>query len=424
SILKMVSMQTPLCIAKIDYTLQNIGFPPYILKTSGLIKNTEFDIKTFQYEVTISIDGGTITELRTSKKMYPNGFDISVQPENVKVESLLNSNENVRIIVPNGTKTLYIKITKNTEGVQSTLKREKLALSKEIVSKEIVPILVEKSSSHEKENINHSKAAQMSHRSFVLNNGLKNQLNDQSKLRHKSHQIFLNQSKHEEVFLDQNKSQQNEHEEVFLDQNKSQQNEHEEVFLDEEIFLDQNKSQNNEEVTIPHGLYIPPPPKYPPVTSKYIPPPPENPLATSKYIPPPPENPPATSKYIPPPPENPPATSKYIPPPPENPPATSKYIPPPPEYPSTSKYIPPLPNHSPATSKRISPPPKSPPATSKRISPPPKSPPAIPKYIPPPPEYIPAKNSIKSSNTSIEFNTREVLVVASLISIIIEDFVF
>ncbi|CAG8719343.1 11568_t:CDS:2, partial [Dentiscutata erythropus] len=290
SILKMVSMQTPLCIAKIDYTLQKIGFPPYVLKTSGLIKNTEFNIKTFQYEVTISIDGGTVTELRTSKKMYPNGFDISIQPENVKVESLLNSNENVRIIVPNGTETLYIKVTKNTEGAQNTFKGEKIALTKEIVPILILPL--KESSSHEKENINHGKAAQTSHRYFALNNGLNNQINDQNKheevfldqnksQQNKHEEVFLDQDKseHEEIFLDQNKSQQNEHEGVFLDQNKLQLNE--EVFLDqnklqqnnEEIFLDQNKlQQNNEEVTIPvsvqtdRSFYIPPLRNYPPAT--------------------------------------------------------------------------------------------------------------------------------------------------------------
>ncbi|KAF0499199.1 Bet v1-like protein [Gigaspora margarita] len=236
SILKMVSMQTPLCIAKIDDSLQKIGFPPYILNTSGTIKNSEFNIKTFQYDVTISINEGTITELRTSKKMYPNGFDISVQPENAKFELLINDNEIVRITVPNDTETLHIRIMNNIEGTQNTFKGKKVATSKDIdpistLHSEKFDIdpnstsPLETFGSHEKD-IATSKdidpistsplentAAQKNDESIVLNNELKNRINDQ---------------------------------------NKSQQNKH-------------------EEVTIPVPVkteHIPPPPKYPPTTSK------------------------------------------------------------------------------------------------------------------------------------------------------------
>ncbi|CAG8800248.1 14751_t:CDS:2, partial [Racocetra persica] len=128
---KLLSMQVPLCIANIDDSLQRIGFPPYIISASGLIKNVEFNIKTFQYDVTISIDGGTIVELRMSKKMYPNGFDISAQPENAKAE-LLNGGEVIRITVQNGTETLHIKVKKNTKGTQNTFSSKKLVTFEEI----------------------------------------------------------------------------------------------------------------------------------------------------------------------------------------------------------------------------------------------------------------------------------------------------
>ncbi|CAG8624890.1 10874_t:CDS:2, partial [Gigaspora rosea] len=145
SILKMVSMQTPLCIAKINDSLQKIGFPPYILNTSGIIKNSEFNIKTFQYDVTIN--EGTITELRTSKKMYPNGFHLSVQPENAKIELPLNGNEIVRITVPNDTETLHIKIMNNIEGTQNIFKGKKGATSKDIEPISTSPL--EKFESHD-----------------------------------------------------------------------------------------------------------------------------------------------------------------------------------------------------------------------------------------------------------------------------------
>ncbi|CAG8716678.1 10984_t:CDS:2, partial [Gigaspora rosea] len=86
-------------------------------------------------------------------------------------------------------------------------------------SKDNDPISIsplEKFGSYEKENINHSTAAQKNDESIVLNNELKNRINDQ---------------------------------------NKSQQNEHEEVTIPVPVKTD-------------HNLYIPPPLKHPPTTSK------------------------------------------------------------------------------------------------------------------------------------------------------------
>ncbi|CAG8769153.1 12017_t:CDS:2, partial [Cetraspora pellucida] len=171
SILNMMSTQTPLCIAKINDSLQKIGFPPYILRASGLIKNTAFNIKTFQYDATISIDGGTIIELRMSKKMYPNGFDISVQLENANVESL-NDGEVVRITVPNGTETLHINVKKNTKGTQNTFRGKKFATSEEIdpISKSS-----KRPKSHRKDDTNKNTASQTNDESVASNN--KNQKN-------------------------------------------------------------------------------------------------------------------------------------------------------------------------------------------------------------------------------------------------------
>ncbi|CAG8464118.1 21248_t:CDS:2 [Cetraspora pellucida] len=123
-ILKSISMQTPMCVAKIDELLKKIGFPPYIRHTTGTIIEEEFNTKDFQYDLTLSnTEEERITELRTSNKMYPNGFNISTKPENVKVE--LNSDDSgvVCIIVPvdiNAEK-LQITIVKNTsKDVQIT----------------------------------------------------------------------------------------------------------------------------------------------------------------------------------------------------------------------------------------------------------------------------------------------------------------
>ncbi|CAG8662375.1 2685_t:CDS:2, partial [Racocetra fulgida] len=195
SILKMLSMQVPLRIANIDDSLQKIGFPPYILSASGLIKNVEFNIKTFQYDVTISIDGGTIVELRISKKMYPDGFDISAQPENAKAE-LLNDGEVVRITVQDGTETLHIKVQKNTKGTQNTFRSKKF-----VTLEEIDPSLtscLKKPKNHKKDDTNKSAATRTNDESVASNNKFKNQTN-----------IVIKLSK------DQNKSRQNKEDEVI-----------------------------------------------------------------------------------------------------------------------------------------------------------------------------------------------------------------
>ncbi|RIA88477.1 hypothetical protein C1645_684075, partial [Glomus cerebriforme] len=78
SILKSISTGTPIVLQKIDEMLERIGFPPYILKSSSLIVSETVDPKSFQYNLTLSSENSSITEIRYSKKMYPNGFDISI----------------------------------------------------------------------------------------------------------------------------------------------------------------------------------------------------------------------------------------------------------------------------------------------------------------------------------------------------------
>ncbi|CAG8446933.1 3299_t:CDS:2, partial [Scutellospora calospora] len=79
----------------------------------------EFNPDDFQYSLILSnnSEGEGITEIRTSDKMYPNGFNITIQPIDVKVE-LLPIDSIIRITVTAGIneKQLHVKIIKNTSN--------------------------------------------------------------------------------------------------------------------------------------------------------------------------------------------------------------------------------------------------------------------------------------------------------------------
>ncbi|CAG8813606.1 14604_t:CDS:2, partial [Racocetra persica] len=86
-ILKTISMQTPMSVAKIEELMNKIGFPPYVRYTTGVIIDESFNPENFQYDLAVSnIEEQRITEIRISNKMYPNGFNISIIPKEVKVE--------------------------------------------------------------------------------------------------------------------------------------------------------------------------------------------------------------------------------------------------------------------------------------------------------------------------------------------------
>ncbi|CAG8472636.1 11472_t:CDS:10 [Dentiscutata heterogama] len=111
SIIKTVFLQPPLCIAKVVDILKKIGHPPYVKNTSGLIISEEINVKTYQYDLAIEISNDRVTDIKTSKIMYPNGFDVSVAPE----ESQTPLNENSSI---NGVEDNEIS---NTDSADSTL---------------------------------------------------------------------------------------------------------------------------------------------------------------------------------------------------------------------------------------------------------------------------------------------------------------
>lgn len=105
SILKQFSVQTPIVVSKINELLHKIGYPPYMLlesSSSTIILPDQLDVKTFDYVTTIKAFPGAIAEIKFSKLMYPNGFDISFEYHNdndVKVELLANDSETIRITV-------------------------------------------------------------------------------------------------------------------------------------------------------------------------------------------------------------------------------------------------------------------------------------------------------------------------------------
>jgi len=122
SILKSISTGTPMVIQKIDEMMQKIGFPPYIMNSSSLIISENLNPKSFQYSLSYVAKNSDFTDIRFSKKMYPNGFDMSVIPNGAKFELLPDNQEIIRIIHPleDSTEEIQIKITKYTDGFKMT----------------------------------------------------------------------------------------------------------------------------------------------------------------------------------------------------------------------------------------------------------------------------------------------------------------
>ncbi|CAG8442575.1 2333_t:CDS:2 [Diversispora eburnea] len=84
-----------------------------------LLINSELDIKTFQSNFTFkSSKEEGIIEIHTSKIMYPNGFDITIISQNVKVEFVPNYPELIRItkFESNLIDEIKVQITKYTSG--------------------------------------------------------------------------------------------------------------------------------------------------------------------------------------------------------------------------------------------------------------------------------------------------------------------
>ncbi|CAG8585470.1 7758_t:CDS:2 [Acaulospora morrowiae] len=126
SILKSISTQTPMCVAKVDEQIRKTGHPPYIKTTSGIVISEALDTKTYQYDLTIgSVNGDNVTEIKVSNVMYPSGFNIDVIPESSRVE--LSDTNVVRITLPTEIEieTLNVKITKYySEDAQYTFNGE------------------------------------------------------------------------------------------------------------------------------------------------------------------------------------------------------------------------------------------------------------------------------------------------------------
>ncbi|CAJ0747444.1 24734_t:CDS:2, partial [Entrophospora sp. SA101] len=104
-ILRQVSIQTPIILNRIDELLQKSGFPPYVRESTSQtsMKSCVVNTKTFECDIeVVDVFGGAVTELKTSRKMYPNGYELTIKPENVKVELLPSKFELVRIMFPTG----------------------------------------------------------------------------------------------------------------------------------------------------------------------------------------------------------------------------------------------------------------------------------------------------------------------------------
>ncbi|CAG8514083.1 18432_t:CDS:2 [Dentiscutata erythropus] len=118
SIIKSVFLQPPICIAKVVDILKKMGHPPYVKNTSGLIIGEEINVRTYQYDLAMEISNGGVTDIKTSKIMYPNGFDVSVAPEGLKIELMPPRYSDLRITVPEefDVDVINIRITKNKEA--------------------------------------------------------------------------------------------------------------------------------------------------------------------------------------------------------------------------------------------------------------------------------------------------------------------
>ncbi|CAI2184744.1 8341_t:CDS:2, partial [Funneliformis geosporum] len=146
SILKMLSNQIPTTISKIDELMQKSGFPPYILKADTKILTEEFNIKNYQYDLSLLPGSGCVTEFKISKSMYPNGIDVCVLPENCKVELLPTSAETIRVTLPLkvASNTFTITVSKRSKGFQMTYNNgQEIPLAIEIDS-DVIPIRKEK----------------------------------------------------------------------------------------------------------------------------------------------------------------------------------------------------------------------------------------------------------------------------------------
>ncbi|CAJ0638064.1 8226_t:CDS:2 [Entrophospora sp. SA101] len=141
SILKQVSIQTPMVLVKIDELLQKSGFPPYIRESTSQtsMKSCLFNTKTFDCEIeVVNTFSNAVTELKTSRKMYPNGYELTIQPVTVKVELLPNKVDVARITFPSknevnkNSSVLKIKIKKNTSKKVNVTYNETLVEPSEI----------------------------------------------------------------------------------------------------------------------------------------------------------------------------------------------------------------------------------------------------------------------------------------------------
>ncbi|CAJ0871422.1 17123_t:CDS:2, partial [Entrophospora sp. SA101] len=135
------SVQTPIVVLKINELLHKIGYPPYMLlesSSSTALLPDQLDIKTYDYVTTIKAFPGSIAEIKFSKLMYPNGFDISFECHNdndVKVELLANDSEIIRIT---NADTKGYKLTYNNgEKIIPVVPKEKISkTNKEKIDKE------------------------------------------------------------------------------------------------------------------------------------------------------------------------------------------------------------------------------------------------------------------------------------------------
>ncbi|RUS26480.1 hypothetical protein BC938DRAFT_470717, partial [Jimgerdemannia flammicorona] len=94
-IVRILTTETPRCVGRVEEYLQKYGCPPYIRRVAGKVVEEHFNPRIGTYELTYNAKhessykgrGGWCTDLRIGKKMYPNGFDVQVLPEQgVRVE--------------------------------------------------------------------------------------------------------------------------------------------------------------------------------------------------------------------------------------------------------------------------------------------------------------------------------------------------
>ncbi|CAG8818025.1 20578_t:CDS:2, partial [Dentiscutata erythropus] len=124
SILKSINLQTPLCVQKVNEIMHKHGFPPFVSRIESIkLINSELDIKTFQSNFTFkSSKEEGIIEIHTSKIMYPNGFDITIISQNVKIPVASASPlKKINKVIENSTSKTKL-IDQKTTTPQNTLK--------------------------------------------------------------------------------------------------------------------------------------------------------------------------------------------------------------------------------------------------------------------------------------------------------------